>query len=133
MPMKNKVVVEEHWDNYVAEHDQCPVFVSYDRTAGDNILMQRLVHCARVMIPVHTPNRNGGPTADESVLLWNMEDCLCEFLAKQYVDCRLVARLTYKGMRELIFQLSDWNSFRPVVGAWMIQNENYQIDISEHE
>lgn len=131
--MSDPVVAEDHWENYVGKHNANPVFVSYDKTAGQKELFQRLVYCARIMIPVHAPNRNGGPSEPESGRLWNMEDKLCESLVKQHVDCRLVGRLTYQGIRELVFQLSDWEYFRPVVGNWMLLNQDYEIEVSEHE
>jgi regulator of RNase E activity RraB len=49
------------------------------------------------------------------------------------VRCRLVGRLTCNGVREIVFQLDDWDSFRPVVGRWMGDNDRYEIDVSEHE
>lgn len=47
--------------------------------------------------------------------------------------CRLVGRLTHNGQRELVFQLDDWDSFRPPVGIWMLSHKKYDIDVSEHE
>jgi regulator of RNase E activity RraB len=91
------------------------------------------VHCARVIIPIHRPNRNGGPVAPESERLFEMEDELCGALAKHGVDCRLVGRLTCDGVRELVFQLEDWESFRPPVGIWIMAQEEYEIDVSENE
>src|SRR5699024_584896 len=58
---------------------------------------------------------------------------LCAKLAEHGVDCRLVGRLTHQGTRELVFQLADWESFRPPVGMWMGENTDYEIDVSEHE
>jgi len=66
--------------------------------------------------------------------LWDLEDKLCEILAKADVKCQQVARLTYGGLREFVFNLEDWETFRPPVGYWLSKfAEDYEADVSEHE
>jgi hypothetical protein len=135
MAKKKKAVqvVHDEWDTYVVDSDDGPLFVSFDVAAAREDLRSSLCHCARVMIPVKHPNRNGGPTGAESERLWAMEESLCATLTQHAVKCRLVGRLTHQGTREIVFQLDDWESFRPPVGLWMSEMTDYEIDVSEHE
>jgi regulator of RNase E activity RraB len=133
MAKKKTQIIHDEWDTYVSDTDNGPLFISFDVEAARDDLTDSLGNCARVIIPVQEPNESGGPVPPESDLLYQMEDRLCGALAKQGVDCRLVARLTCAGFRELVFQLDDWKTFRPIVGLWMVENEGYEIDVSEHE
>jgi hypothetical protein len=129
----NSIVIVEDWDTVVGEYENKPVFVSFDKTTTNKSLRRLLSHCARIMIPILKPNRNGGPGKKESTLLSAMEDAICDLLSKHNVECRLVARLTYQGMREFVFQFADFDTFRPIVGIWATETNNDKIDISEHE
>jgi hypothetical protein len=129
----NSRVVFDEWETYVAHNDEGPLFISFDVAAGREDLSDALPHCARVLIPVQAPNDAGGPVEPESQRLWDMEDQLCELLAEHGVHCRLVGRVTHAGMRELVFQLAEWESFRAPVGLWMGGIPDYEIDVSEHE
>ncbi len=126
-------VVFDEWETYVRDSENGPFFISFDAEAEREDLTKPLPFCARVLIPIHEPNQNGGPVSPESEQLWDMEDGLCAALAEHRVDCRLVGRVTHNGIRELVFQLSDWESFRPPVGLWMGEHDDYEIDVSEHE
>lgn len=126
-------IVFDEWDTYVAQSDGKPLFITFDVEAARTDLTDTLTHCARVIIPIHKPNRNGGPVEPESDRLYVMEDDLCASLLDHRVRCRLVARLTCDGIRELVFQVDDWDTFRPPVGLWMQDNPDYAIDVSEHE
>lgn len=128
----NKVLFDE-WEVYVAQTKEGPLFISFDVAATREDLSQALPHCARVLIPVQKPNPAGGPVQPESDRLWQMEEELCNLLQSEEVVCRMVARLTHGGVRELVFQVADWESFRPPVGYWMGQQTDYEIDVSEHE
>jgi regulator of RNase E activity RraB len=126
-------VVYDQWEVYVTEMDEAPFFVAVDVEAAQQDLTDTLTHCARVLIPIQNPNNNGGPVSPESEHLYEMEDALCRTLAEHGVLCRLVGRVTFKGMRELVFQLDDYETFRPPVGLWMGEISEYEIDVSEHE
>ena len=126
-------IVFDEWDAYVTEVGDVTMFVSFDDAVTRGNPPAQLQYCARVMIPIHWPNDAGGPVSPEAELLWQMEDELVEFLRENRVNCRLVGRLTYDGLREIVFQLQDWDSFRPPVGHWMMQHEDYEIDVSEHD
>src|SRR5262249_26123526 len=101
-------VVFDDWDTYVSESDGKALFISFDVEAAREDLTATLTNCARVIIPVARPNANGGPVPPESERLYAMEDDLCAALAQNRVKCRLVGRLTCDGIRELVFQLDDW-------------------------
>jgi regulator of RNase E activity RraB len=133
MSKKRTKVVFDNWDTYVSQSEDKPLFISFDVEAARKDLTGTLTHCARVIIPIHRPNKNGGPVAPESDRLYELEDELCARLVEHGVVCRLVGRLTCDGVRELVFQLDDWDSFRPPVGLWLMGHEEYAIDVSEHD
>jgi len=126
-------IVHDEWNSYPTSWDGVMMFVSFDAALAREEPPEELQFCARVMIPIRTPNDAGGPVSPESELLWEMEDALVAQLQKDSVRCRLVARLTYNGVREVVFQLHDWDSFRPPVGLWIMQHQDYEIDVSEHD
>ena len=127
-----KVVAESGWKAFRYNTDTENVFVSFPRSAGE-VSREDFPLCARVIIPIKFPNHNGGPQGAEAQVLWNMEDALTDALEKQSIECLMVGRLTHGGRREIVFQLKDWQSFRPPVGRWMGQNKQYEIDVSEHD
>lgn len=110
-----------------------PLYISFDAQAAREDLTRTLRQCARIIIPIRKPNENGGPVQPESDHLYAIEDELCAALADNGVRCRLVGRLTCAGNRELVFQLDDYDEFRPTVGHWMANQSGYDIDVSEHE
>lgn len=131
-PIEPKKIVFDHWNAYPTMRDEQWMFVSFDEEIVSNRPTE-LNHCARIMIPIAQPNTRGGPVSPESELLWQMEDTLVAQLEKNQVVCRLIARLTYGGLREIVFQVKDWQTFRPIVGTWMQQHSSYDIDVSEHD
>jgi regulator of RNase E activity RraB len=133
MTRKPLQVVYDHWDTYAVQTDDGPLFVSFDVEAAQEDLTGTLAHCARVLVPIQRPNDNGGPVSPESERLYDMEDQLTAALVAHRVESRLVGRLTHAGVRELVFQLDDWDAFRPPVGLWMEDHPGYDIDVSEHE
>src|SRR5262245_35505950 len=133
MSTKRSKVVFDEWDTYVVQSEGRPLFISFDVDAARRDLTDTLQHCARVLIPIAAPNKNGGPVKPESDRIYAMEDALREELSRHGVECRLVARLTCAGTRELVFQVEDYGPFRPVVGLWMQSQPDYDIDVSEHD
>src|SRR4051812_50063656 len=63
MPTKPIQVVFDSWDTYAAESPDGPIFVSFDVEAAERDLSDTLTHSARVIIPIHRPNDNGGAGA----------------------------------------------------------------------
>lgn len=126
------VLIEENWETYVYHSDESPVFVSF-YAGAEELPREMYPYCARVILPIAEPNEHGGPGNEEAEILWGLEDQLIETLTQEDVKCLFVARLTHGGSRELVFQLADWETFRPPVGAWIEETSNYDIDVSEHE
>lgn len=126
-------VVGDHWNAFSAQRGDTFMFVSFDEDVASVEMIEELSLCARVWWRIQEPNPAGGPESPETEKLWEMEDELLEMLDEHKVACRFVARLTYGGIRELVFQLADWDSFRPPVGRWLINQADYEIDVSEHE
>ena len=109
------------------------MFVLFDVDAAQHDRSSGLPYCARVIIPIKSPNAHGGPEGEERERLDAMEDELCEALTRHGIACRMVGRLTFQGVREIVFQLHDYESFRPPVGQWMLAQNDYEIEVSEHE
>jgi regulator of RNase E activity RraB len=130
--LANPILHDGHWESYAYNTEHGPVFVSFDVEAGKRP-RDPFPYCARVIIPIQAPNHNGGPTGNEAEVLWAMEDALVALLQQHEAPCVLVARLTHAGERELVFQVGDWDAFRPPVGRWMHQHEDYETDVSEHD
>lgn len=126
-------IVHDRWDQYLTFASDKPLFISFDVGATEEDLSRQLPLCARIIVPIRTPNHNGGPTGAESEQLYAMEDQLCEVLTQANVTCRLVGRMTHDGTREMVFQVANWETFRPPVGWWMQQQRDYEIEVSEHD
>jgi hypothetical protein len=126
------VVPEKDWETYCYQSKDEIVLVTFHASA-DKIVQKEFPYCARVLIPIHESNAFGGVERPEAEVLWAMEDRLVEALQAHKVACLLLGRLTHGGLRELVFQVADWETFRPAVGKWMIQYPDYQTDVSEHD
>lgn len=127
-------VVHDRWDAYPVDTEQGPMFVLFDvEAAQQQELQAEFPCCARIIIPIKEPNHNGGPQGEERERLDALEDELCGALSQHEVKCRLVGRLTFRGVREIVFQVADYETFRPHVGAWLKAQTDYEIDVSEHE
>lgn len=131
-PNQSQIVFDD-WDTYVREREDGIVFISFDVEAASEDLTGTLPHCGRVVIPIHKPGPRGAPEPEEAERLWSLEDELCETLTTFGVVCRMVGRLTHQGLRVLVFQLDNWDSFRPAVLAWAEECEDYEIKLSEGE
>ena len=127
-----KVVPEDNWEFYSYQTESGAVFASFHAEAG-KIDQATLPYCARIIIPIKDPASSGGPSDEEAKALWALEDELTELLSLHSVSCQILGRLTHQGVRELVFQLRDLETFRPPVGKWMIQHEGIEIDVSEHD
>src|SRR5262249_11688704 len=123
---------KNNWDFYSYRSNGGPVVVGF-HAAANKIDQASLPYCARVIIPIKAPQSNGGPTRDEANVLWALEDQLTALLSRHSVSCLMLGRLTHAGVRELVFQLRDWETFRPPVGKWMMQHKGLNIDVSEHD
>jgi|SRR5579863_7842221 len=132
MANSNSVVIQDNWETYSYNSEGAPCFVSFYARANE-ITRDDFPLCARVIFPIKAPNVNGGPTSDEAETLWRLEDDLTDALTKHGAKCIMLARLTYAGSRELVFQVADGEEFRPPVGRWIKQTLDYDVDVSEHD
>jgi hypothetical protein len=123
---------EHNWEAYSYQTDNGPVVVGF-HADSDKINRESYPYCARVLVSIKAPDRNGGPSQDEAKTLWDMEDRLVAALDTGGVPCKMLGRLTHGGIRELVFQVADYTPFRPPVGVWMSKHPEYEIDVSEHD
>ncbi len=126
------VCPDHNWDSYSYSTDNGSVIVGF-HTEADKIDQSKYPYCARVIITIKNPNDNGGPEQEEAKVLWDMEDRLVEALDAASVPCLLLGRLTHGGSRELVFQVADYTPFRPPVGRWIWEHDDYETDVSEHD
>lgn len=127
-------IVHDVWDSYFTERHDVPMTISFDDGVTDGEPPADLELCARIIIPISETKPNSSwPIDSENELLYTMEDEITDQLLKAEVSCRLVARMTYDGLRELVFQVGDEDGFRPIVGGWMQNHKGYDIDVSEHD
>ncbi len=126
------VCPHDNWESYSYSTDNGPVIVGF-HTESNKVEQSKYPLCARVLITIKAPNHNGGPSNDEAQILWDMEDRLVELLNAKNVPCLLLGRLTHSGTRELVFQVADYAPFRPPVGLWMGEHDDYETDVSEHD
>jgi hypothetical protein len=126
------VCPNQNWETYSYRSDNGPVIVGFH--AGANTIDQsQYPFCARVLITIKAPNHNGGPSQEEAQALWDMEDRLVELLDAAKAPCLLLGRLTHSGTRELVFQVAEYAPFRPPVGCWMQEHDDYETEVSEHD
>lgn len=126
------VIPEKPWEIYQYQSNDKPVYCSFYGEAN-KLPKEEYPFCARIRIPIKSPGPSGGPQGDESKVLWAMEDDVAAALDASAVKCVMVARLTHDGERELVYQVHDWESFRPPVGRWMQTQPDYDIGVSEHD
>ncbi|MEM1221677.1 MAG: DUF695 domain-containing protein [Verrucomicrobiota bacterium] len=133
METESKIVYDD-WDVYFTDRHNVPMTISFDDgiARGDRPLELNL--CARIIIHIkETKEGSSIPVQPESDLLYRMEDEITEQLQSSKVKCRLVGRMTYDGLREIVFQVGEIESFRPIVGRWIQGHKEYEIGVSEHD
>jgi regulator of RNase E activity RraB len=121
----------EGWEVHAYETEGGPVFVIFQSDLED-VDQDAFGFCARVLIPIVDPQDSGGPTQEEAERLNALEDQLIAGLDAAGTDCLHVGRVTHAGVREVVFMVADWETFRPPVGTWM-QSVDREIDVSEHD
>ena len=108
--------------------------ISFDVSLAKEEKHQGYEHCRRVIafIPASMVAANGMPadkrTSDQ---LNKFEDDLVKTLEKQGVDCKLVGRMTYGGMRDFIFQVEDESAFDSVVDKVIRNTKMFKIEGKE--
>ncbi|WP_165609685.1 DUF695 domain-containing protein [Mycobacteroides saopaulense] len=97
------------WDIYSRGDEASPELIAFDFDAAQRDLSVQLPYCAVVRIQIKNPGPSGEPVGSEAEALYDMQDSLVGNLEQHGTPCRLVARVTYDGTRELVFGLSDWD------------------------
>ncbi len=128
-------VIPESWERYVTTTDEdTPCRVSFDlEAATEEEVRAGLRYCERVTFTLKNPNEQGLPTKEEINRQYGLEDGLCAALEKAKVPARLVARLTFSGQQELVFQTEDRAKFVAVLKDWGKRQEGEGIDLEEDE
>lgn len=122
---KPSVAPREGWDQYSYRGPEGLVVVSY-WTGAAQAVRGTYPHCARVITPCGEDKASAGKS-------WELEEQLTALLDYHQVECVLVGTLRHSGTRELVFQVSDWATFRPVVGKWFRGNMALELDVTEHD
>lgn len=109
-------VVRDRWNGWAytfGQGERC--VVSFDVEACE-ASERRASTCVRVIgfAPESEVGRNGMPSQRAYQELTALEDALVAKLGEDGAPCWLVGRQTYRGMRELIFQVEDVAAFERV-------------------
>lgn len=124
-------VVHGLWDIYSRGDEQSPELIAFDFEAAKYDLSDDFPYCALIKIEIKNPGPSGEPVGPEAEVLYDMQDALVSRLTQDGAVCRLVARVTYSGVRELIFGVAAWDGFRPPAGRWLSEYDTYVIDAYE--
>ncbi len=119
------VSARDGWDQYSYKGPEGLVVVSYWTGAGQ-VDRKSFPHCARIIIPC-------GQDQASADAAWALEDQLIALLDHHDVPCRMLGTLRLPGRRELVFQVGEWDRFRPAVGKWFQGNRAVELDVTEHE
>ncbi|MDF1812566.1 MAG: DUF695 domain-containing protein [Verrucomicrobiales bacterium] len=127
-------MISEKWDSYGKMRDGVFMIISFDDEAANGDQPADLELCARIIIPINEMQTGSAlPVESEEEFLYLIEDEIVDLLSRENINCRLVARLTYDGLREVVFQVKEEDSFRAEVGKWIRKHVTHDIDVSEHE
>ncbi|MFL7790691.1 MAG: DUF695 domain-containing protein [Anaerolineae bacterium] len=130
-------VVGDSWAVYsYAYGEGMQAVISFDVDRAREEEHQGYGHSLRVIVHISLVGRvleNGLPVRDELSKLEQFEDGLLKVLEKRGVDCRLVGRMTYGGMREFVFQVEDVKGFRGSAAKLEGIAGNYEIELREEE
>ncbi|HVO29609.1 MAG TPA: ribonuclease E inhibitor RraB [bacterium] len=112
-------VIGERWEVYALPDGEGRRVVSFDVDALDEA--RRPASSSRrvvLEIPAEMRADNGMPAPAAAVPMRLAEESLLAALESTRVRCRLVARQTWRGVRELAFQVEDGIAFEKIFGDW---------------
>jgi regulator of RNase E activity RraB len=103
--------------------------ISFDVAAAMERRHEGHPHGRRIIVFVDARGvRPDGLPADTAELI-ALEDDLTARLRQASIDCRFVGRMTYGGMRELVFQVEDAAGFDALVGGWIGAQRGRRIEV----
>lgn len=85
-----------------------------------------------VVIPEeHLQDGNLIPTGHD--VLYKLEDGLMKHIEGYNIDCKVVARDTYKGIRSFVFEVNNEQLFEQSIQTFISKNSNFKIEVSSNE
>ncbi len=133
---KQQVVIGDRWEMYTYTYGEgMRAVISFDVEAAREEEHRGYGHTMRVIlyIPMPQVHGNGLPVGEVLPRLAEVEETLLKRLSKRGVVCRFVGRMTYGGMRELVFQVEDEAPFRASVEQLAQQVDDFKVELREGE
>jgi regulator of RNase E activity RraB len=130
-------VVGDSWAVYSYTYEEgMKAVISFDVDRAREEEHRGYGYSIRVIVRIPLVGRvleNGLPAGDELPRLERFEDGLLKVLEKQGVNCQLVGRMTYGGMREFVFQVEDVKGFGESASKLESLAGDYEIELREEE
>ena len=98
--------VDQSWSFFQGEHDGKPLIARANVALKPFAGHPRYSHQVGVAVPLHTPDENGFPAAEEAAELGDIEDQICSELEIGN-ESLFAAVITTGGMREFVFYTSN--------------------------
>jgi regulator of RNase E activity RraB len=133
---RQQVVIGDSWEMYTYTYGEgMRVVISFDVEAAREKEHRGYGRTMRVIlyIPMPQVHENGLPVGEVLPSLAEVEERLLKLLRKGGVACRFVGRMTYGGMRELIFQAEGEEPFRACVEQLAQQVDAFKVELREGE
>ncbi len=105
-PDRRELQVADSWSLSQGSHDGHPLIVRVNRGVAEAVGHPAFAHQVGVAFPLHSPDANGFPGAEETEQLDEIEELVVARLGADR-QCLHVATLSTGGMRELVFYSSD--------------------------
>ena len=102
---KQSVEITDSWSVSQGQHGSNPMIVRVNRGVAAAVGHPAFKHHVGVALPLHTPDANGFPAADEAGQLDAIEDLLVSRLTTDR-QCVQVATISTGAMREFVFYSS---------------------------
>jgi regulator of RNase E activity RraB len=130
------MLIPDGWEvySYTYGDDQVAV-ISFDVESAEAEGHPDHPHGRRVIAFVPEPevSDNGLPSQNALQRLDALEDGLLQALQAAKVEGRFVGRMTYGGMREFVFQVTDGPGFARALSAWRDRQKGWRIETRERD
>ena len=104
-PEKHELQLTDSWTLSEGQHGSNPMIVRLNRGVAAAVGHPAYTHQVGVAVPLHSPDANGFPSADEAAQLDALEDLLVSRLSTN-LQCIHAATISTGGMREFVFYSS---------------------------